>query len=573
MPCKSVRGLSASYSSGHTCPSSTSTLTMDADAVITTASLGAGLRPVSPTGSAPSRSCGKRKLPDPNPSGADKKSRPAPVTHGRVGDKNNDDEDGDDGGSGGDDGDDGDEEDHGNGGDDDEDNDEDEDEDDEDEDGVEDECVVITTVTVAVSRPVISGPVRTATDDSASGSDSVIELLFDSGEESTPAADGRVCAHSRTGPGQVTTLAAHQPSAHSHDPQAHARGHTGDAHGHSECAHGHGQHAHRHDLQAHAYSHTAPSSTRSHDTASFATSSSLSPVVANGRFTSSVSAPGPVAPVASATARGSSAVSMSGHNGDFTTNDNSGDEDRGLASPVNFNALLSAHLAKAAAAAARQVAGTCAGARQGAGAVQGTAAGNAQRAGRAGGPTFDSHVRSKQWSTRNQDQPSQLRLTAEVKRWFRCDACPHEFEAAVYSIARGSWCPFCASKRLCDDETCRFCFDRSFASHDRAKLWSTRNPVQPRQVARGARAFFWFSCDSCGHEFQSKLSKVSSGSWCKYCAGLALCDDDNCQTCLDRSFASHERALQWSTRNQVQPRQLALHSGTKHWFKCDKCSH
>ena len=44
----------------------------------------------------------------------------------------------------------------------------------------------------------------------------------------------------------------------------------------------------------------------------------------------------------------------------------------------------------------------------------------------------------------------------------------------------------------------------------------------------------------CKHHFDMQLDSITSGHWCKYCANQALCDNDDCKICFEKSFASSE---------------------------------
>ena len=86
-------------------------------------------------------------------------------------------------------------------------------------------------------------------------------------------------------------------------------------------------------------------------------------------------------------------------------------------------------------------------------------------------------------------------------------------------------------------------FDRSFASHEKAKYWSDKNgDVKPKDVYKGSHKKYWFDCDTCGHDFKIALSHTNEGKWCSYCANKKLCDNDNCKICFDKSVASHEKS-------------------------------
>ncbi len=52
-----------------------------------------------------------------------------------------------------------------------------------------------------------------------------------------------------------------------------------------------------------------------------------------------------------------------------------------------------------------------------------------------------------------------------------------------------------------------------------------------------------------------------------------LCGSTTCEICLPRSFASHPRATEWSTKNSKKPAEVHLNSNKKFWFDCKTCGH
>jgi len=118
------------------------------------------------------------------------------------------------------------------------------------------------------------------------------------------------------------------------------------------------------------------------------------------------------------------------------------------------------------------------------------------------GTTIPEHIKCK-----NQSQ----------KFWFKCPTCNHEFDTKVRSITTGSWCGFCGNKRLCKRNDCLICFDKSFASSDKAIYWSNKNKVNPRDVYKSCNKKFLFDCQ-CGLEISVSLNNISNGNrWCKKC--------------------------------------------------------
>jgi hypothetical protein len=162
--------------------------------------------------------------------------------------------------------------------------------------------------------------------------------------------------------------------------------------------------------------------------------------------------------------------------------------------------------------------------------------------------------------------PRDFALNHGRKKQFECNVCGHLFEITLANITQGNeWCSFCIGHDRCADPEYKGCFDRSFASHPKSRYALGWNP---RDFALGSNEKKWFECDACGHSFEVSPVNVNRGQWCNICSGRKRCDDPDCKSCFDRSFASHYRAknaLGW------HPRDFALNSKEKKWFQCDDC--
>ena len=101
-------------------------------------------------------------------------------------------------------------------------------------------------------------------------------------------------------------------------------------------------------------------------------------------------------------------------------------------------------------------------------------------------------------------------------------------------------------------------YEKSFASHEKAKFWSSKNELKPEAVSKSSNSKFWFNCE-CGHEIFICPSKICSGCWCSYCSNppKLLCDNKDCHSCFDKSFASSDKARYWSKKNgDITPRKV-----------------
>jgi len=188
--------------------------------------------------------------------------------------------------------------------------------------------------------------------------------------------------------------------------------------------------------------------------------------------------------------------------------------------------------------------------------------------------TFDSHPKSKFWSNRNEKKPNEVALNSHKRFWFDCE-CGHQFDSSLLNINQANnWCPYCCipSQKLCNNEKCISCHNKSFASHEKAKYWCQENELTPRQVFKGSdRKMFKFNC-ICGHKINMILKQITSqGHWCSYCSHQKLCENKECQMCWNNSFASIERSKYLNDKT-INPRTLFKSTNKKFKFDCNICN-
>jgi len=86
---------------------------------------------------------------------------------------------------------------------------------------------------------------------------------------------------------------------------------------------------------------------------------------------------------------------------------------------------------------------------------------------------------------------------------------------------------------------------KSFASNPKAKYWSKKNNVSPKDVSFSSHKKFLFDCPDCKHEIETSPNQISGKHFCAYCTNRRLCNDVGCSYCLDKSFAANEKAIHW----------------------------
>jgi hypothetical protein len=197
--------------------------------------------------------------------------------------------------------------------------------------------------------------------------------------------------------------------------------------------------------------------------------------------------------------------------------------------------------------------------------------------------SFASHPKSMYWNYQDNGniRPEDVKKGSGKKFWFNCDKCHHDFETTTRDISRNNWCPYCCypPQKLCEDENCQECYEKSFKSHPRSQYWDykkNKNMI-PRQVFKSCGKKFWFNCDRCHHDFETMIRDISKNNWCPYCcfSPLKICEDDDCKECYEKSFQSHPRSQYWNyeKNEKITPRQVFKGSSKKYWFICEKGHH
>ena len=202
--------------------------------------------------------------------------------------------------------------------------------------------------------------------------------------------------------------------------------------------------------------------------------------------------------------------------------------------------------------------------------------------------SFASHPKSKFFhSTKNREIPRNIIKNSSHKYIFQCNNCNHDFISRIARVTnkkRPTWCPYCSEppKKLCDNK-CDLCYNRSFASNLKSKLWhpNKNGNLTPRKCFKTSSKIIYFKCDICNHSYKSSLDNVTRHNTnCSYCTNKLICKNNKCEFCFKKSFASSQKAKYWhpflngieNKKNDI-PRYYFKSCNKKKWFKCGKCEH
>jgi len=186
--------------------------------------------------------------------------------------------------------------------------------------------------------------------------------------------------------------------------------------------------------------------------------------------------------------------------------------------------------------------------------------------------SFASHPKAKYWSKLNTFNPNVVHQGANIVAWFECINCNHHFKKPLYEVKRGGWCPYCSggkTTKLCEDNDCLYCYNKSFKSVPNSK-YLLDDTINTRSITKNNTVKMEFKCNVCRHEFKARPKSVSEGYWCPYCYH-SLCDNNDCEYCFNNSFASNPYSKYWSSKNRLTPRNVRKFSKIKAIFICDEC--
>lgn len=185
------------------------------------------------------------------------------------------------------------------------------------------------------------------------------------------------------------------------------------------------------------------------------------------------------------------------------------------------------------------------------------------------GHSFASHPMSEFWSKNNEEEPINISLASSRTFLFFCPDCGGEYKKRLYRFKSGEGCNLCTnvgSRRGRD-----VLYHKSFASSARSSEWSPKNFAFPEEVPIKSGQKFLFVCSSCECEYYSTPERVHKSKSCSNCSGRAR---KIFPVGTEKSsFASARWSQYWSSKNNITPEKVSLHSTKKFLFDCPLCFH
>ena len=168
----------------------------------------------------------------------------------------------------------------------------------------------------------------------------------------------------------------------------------------------------------------------------------------------------------------------------------------------------------------------------------------------------------KEYLEKNELSPEMVRAGTNVKLWWKCSTCGHEWQATGTSRAySGTGCPACAGRIVTSTN------NLATAYPELTKEYSEKNELTPDKVYATTDKKLWWKCSTCGHEWQAAGGSRVRGYGCPACAHLIITPTNNLA-------ATHpELAKEYSDRNELPADKVIAGTNKKLLWKCSTCGH
>ncbi len=147
--------------------------------------------------------------------------------------------------------------------------------------------------------------------------------------------------------------------------------------------------------------------------------------------------------------------------------------------------------------------------------------------------------------------------------------CPHVWKATVNNRTRGTKCPFCQGRSVCQHNSLATKAPRQtrYWNHD-------KNAKTPEQMLAGTNLRAEWKCPTCSHEWQGQIAqRVRDDCGCPQCKKTGSIGNSYKQPTFEA--AQHPLLLEWdyerNSKDGIHPQNITLGSKKQvHWI-CHKC--
>jgi DNA-directed RNA polymerase subunit RPC12/RpoP len=178
----------------------------------------------------------------------------------------------------------------------------------------------------------------------------------------------------------------------------------------------------------------------------------------------------------------------------------------------------------------------------------------------------------------NELTPADVKPGSNLRAWWRCSTCGHEWQAVVQNRALlASRCPEC-SPRIVSRKRTRAGLGESLVDvhPELSAEWHPvkNDPLTPRDVKPNRSLKIWWRCSTCGHEWQAMVRERAAGRGCFKCAARRrAAERAPMYLRRGRPLPAHLLAEWVTDLNDRDPSAMTGGSDYKAWWRCSTCGH
>jgi len=165
----------------------------------------------------------------------------------------------------------------------------------------------------------------------------------------------------------------------------------------------------------------------------------------------------------------------------------------------------------------------------------------------------------KMWNKKNDRSPDEFSPGSHYKAWWKCKK-GHEWQAVIIEITDGHGCPYCAGKKISDENKLTNNFKEIAAEWNYKKNY----PLTPDKITRRSGKKVWWIC-VLGHEWEATvLNRTYHNSGCPFCSGRKASSENN----ISVLYPNLEKEWHPSKNGSNKPEDFTKGSHHKAWWLC-----
>lgn len=179
-----------------------------------------------------------------------------------------------------------------------------------------------------------------------------------------------------------------------------------------------------------------------------------------------------------------------------------------------------------------------------------------------------------EWNTDRNGKvlPNQVKGRSVKKVWWKCNK-GHEWQAIICERVRGKNCPICSKKIV------RTGVNDLFTTHQfLATEWNDQKntAIDPSSLTSGSKKKVWWTCQTCGNEWEAAIANRVRGSKCPKCVSKAAAKKYMSTVAQKRgSIAEADPKIfsEWieNEYGEIDAKMVSISSNKKYHWRCSDC--